>query len=497
MKKLALVITVVILAVAASTAIAALPGTGWTTNVQVQNVGTADAHLGLTVYSGSVSTPTSSLPTIPVGGSATILASQMGINNGFQGAGVLSSDQPLFGILFVTNYGTGANNTATAIVSAVGADYTGNPLNFPLAKKNYGGGKKTTTFYIQNAGSDTATITATMTTLAGSCAGPNPKVYSGILSNRQVNFTPQDMGCVDGTYGSMNVVSNNQPLAGVVLEHDDSLASPAGGTRVLQGTRGFGPADGDTLLVAPIIKKGWGANKNVTGMQVQNVSPGNATIPAGGLVVTYTIAGSTVPAISVGAQFTETNASPIEYGKSFNTVHQVLPASTGLVASAVVAVKNSNQRIVGIVNENRPLGTTVFRNTTYSLIPNHDAGTSISLPLVKEFYGGQGGRCTGVQVVPIGGNAQMRLVYQASGGQTYTVTTSSAVGTTTFVYVSNGVASASITGGAFSDMRSKNFGVTATSLTSGVKLVAVANESFCPGSTRDEDDANYEGFKMP
>jgi hypothetical protein len=27
--------------------------------------------------------------------------------------------------------------------------------------------------------------------------------------------------------------------------------------------------------------------------------------------------------------------------------------------------------------------------------------------------------------------------------------------------------------------------------------VAVANESFCPNATRDEDDANYEGFALP
>jgi hypothetical protein len=62
-------------------------------------------------------------------------------------------------------------------------------------------------------------------------------------------------------------------------------------------------------------------------------------------------------------------------------------------------VTDPNARIVGIVNENRPLGTTIFRNTTYSLIAAKDAATKISLPLVKEYYGGQGGRCTGVQVL--------------------------------------------------------------------------------------------------
>jgi hypothetical protein len=69
----------------------------------------------------------------------------------------------------------------------------------------------------------------------------------------------------------------------------------------------------------------------------------------------------------------------------------------------------------------------VFRNTTYSLLASHDAATSVSLPLVKEYFGGQGGRCTGVQIVPVGGAAQLRLVYKA-GSSTFTVQTT---GTTT------------------------------------------------------------------
>jgi len=414
----------------------------------------------------------------------------MGIGTGYQGAGVLSSDQPLFGILFVTNFGSATGNTASAIVRAVNAENTATTLSFPLAKKNFGSGKKTTTFYIQNAGTANASITATMAILSGSCTGPNPKTYTNIIPGEQVNFTPQDLGCVANTYGSVSVVSNGQPLAGIVLEHDDSTASPAGGSRVVQGTRGFAPADADTRLIAPIIKKSFGANKNVTGLQVQNVS--GVSIPAGGLVVTYTVVQGPM---GVGTVVTETNSAAIADLASFNSLHPTLLAGT--LASAEVAVVNSAHKIVGIVNENRPSGTTVFRNTTYSLLAVHDAATSLSLPLVKEFFGGSGGRCTGVQVVPVGGTAILELTYKATSGQVFVVTTTAAVGTKTFASVSNGVAGATVTGGTFADMKTKNFGVTAKSLTTGVKLVAVANESFCAGAARDEDDANYEGFPLP
>jgi hypothetical protein len=125
-----------------------------------------------------------------------------------------------------------------------------------------------------------------------------------VPASQQANFTPQDLGCTAASYGSMTVVSSGEKLAGLVLEHDDSTAAPAGGSRVVQGTTGFAPADYDNRLVAPIIKKGWGANKNVTGLQVQNVGP--AAIPVGGLVVTYTIVGGPM---GIGTKVKESNTA--------------------------------------------------------------------------------------------------------------------------------------------------------------------------------------------
>jgi hypothetical protein len=414
------------------------------------------------------------------------------VPSGFQGAGVISSTESVFAILFATNYQAGTANTASAIVRGIGQDNVANSISFPLVKKKWGSGQKTTTFYIQNAGQTATDATVTLSILAGGAGGctNNPRTYT-IQPSEQINFNPQDLGCPNSTLGSLSVSSgaSGQPLAGIVLEHDDDMSAPAGGTRVLQGTSGFAPADYDTKLIAPIIKKGWGANKNVTGLQVQNV--GTDPIPAGDLVVTYNVIGGP----DAGTVKTETNASAIAVGAAFNSLHAIL--QTGSLASAVVEVKPT-QKIVGIVNENRPAGTTVFRNTTYSMLPSHAAATSVSLPLVKEYFGGQGGRCTGVQVVAVGAPATMQLTYKATTGQTFVVTTNAAELSKTFLRLSDGATpGVTVTGGAAADMRGKNFGVTATSLTAGVKLVAVANESFCPGATRDEDDANYEGFPLP
>ena len=489
-KKLAVIVaTLMILGLLSGTAFADLPGGGWVTNVQVQNVSANSADISIASY-GAGGPFNSATKNAATGASVTFLNTELGIPSGFRGAGVIQSTESVFAILFATNYQSGTANTASAIARGIGQDNVANSLSFPLAKKKWGSGQKTTTFYIQNAGSAATDATATMSILAGGAGGctNNPRTYT-IQPSEQINFNPQDLGCPNSTLGSLMVVSNGQPLAGIVLEHDDDLAAPATGTRVLQGTSGFAPADYDTKLIAPIIKKGWGTNKNVTGLQVQNV--GAAEIPAGDLVVTYSIIGGP----DAGTTKTESNTAPIAVGAAFNSLHAVL--QSGSLASAVVEVKPA-QKIVGIVNENRPAGTTVFRNTTYSMLPVHTAATSVSLPLVKEYYGGQGGRCTGVQVVADGTPAIMQLTYKATTGETWTVTTNAAELSKTFLRLSDGATpGVTVTGGSASAMRGKNFGVTATSLTPGVKLVSVANESFCPGATRDEDDANYEGFALP
>lgn len=494
-----LVAVVLIFSMVGGNAFAALPGSGWVTNIQVQNVGTDQAAVVVTSYAGGTSYA-SAQKNAPVGGSVTFINTELGLpTGGFTGAGVVSSDQPIFGILFATNYQAGTANTASAIVQAVGSERTATNVGFPLVKKNWGGGHKTTTLYVQNAGTANTDITVTMTALGGSCSGPNPKTWTGVLPSEQINFTPQDLGCAGPMFGSATVTSSGGvPLAGIVLEADDSPAAPAGGSRVLQGTTGFATSgaspDFDTVLIAPIIKRSWGANQNVTGLQVQNV--GTGAIPAGQLRVRYTVVGAVAGnGMAVGQVVDEFNTTDLAIGAAFNSQSTVLNAGT--VASAVVQVLSGNGRIVGIVNENRPLGSPVFRNTTYSMLPQHMAAAKVSLPLVKEYYGGQGGKCTGVQVVPIGGNAQMRLTYTA-GTDVFQVTTNAAVGTKTFLRLSDNFTSGvTVNGpGGAAGMRAKNFGVTVESLTAGVTLVAVANESFCPGSTRDEDDSNYEGFPM-
>jgi hypothetical protein len=129
------------------------------------------------------------------------------------------------------------------------------------------------------------------------------------------------------------------------------------------------------------------------------------------------------------------------------------------------------------------------------MLAQHEAATSVSLPLVKEYFGGSGGRCTGVQISTVGGAAQLELTYKASSG-VYVVTTNAATTGKTFNRLSTGgTTGVTVSGGAANTMGAKNYGVTAKSLTPGVKLVAVANETSC--STRPEDDANYEGFALP
>lgn len=498
------------LAVPLGVATADLPGgsaSGWVTNFQLQNAGSGDASITLDGYAtdGSLSAGMV-VTTVVQNGSVTLLGDNF-VGSGYQGAGIVSSSQPMFGIMFVTNRGRGslgAANTASAIMRTVNSEDTDTTLFFPLAKQDFGSGHKTTTFYVQNAGSADTNITVTFT--VSSLISPvtctqNPKNIN-VKKGTQANFTLADLGCpASGVLGSIKVTSD-QNLAGIYMEHD--AVAPGTGVKVLQGTNGFTPADAGNVLIAPIIKRNFGANRNRTGMQIQNV--GNTDILAGQLVISYTVASSSAGA-SVGQVLTETNPSTIPSGGTYTSAHAVLPisgtdgesGSGGTLASAYVYTVDTNARIVAIVNENRPRtgpfsGTP--RETTYGAFAAQQATTKANLPLVKEYFGSQGGRCTGVQVATSGGDAIIKLTF-TSGATVISATTDTAVPVKTFLRLSdNATAGVTLSGGVAGDLRSKNFSVVAESLTPGVSIVAIANESFCPNSARDEDDANYEGFNQ-
>ena len=163
MKKFSAIVVIAILLVAATSALAqgGLPGSGWWSGETIQNVGDADANIQVTAYGGGSSYLASKV--VAPGAFTNFTPNDFAtMPSGFQGSALVSSDQPVKAIVNVTNRLSGdlgvTGGKAAAQYQGMESTMVGSPLYFPITKgDSY---NKTTTYYVQNAGSSAATATA-------------------------------------------------------------------------------------------------------------------------------------------------------------------------------------------------------------------------------------------------------------------------------------------------------------------------------------------------
>jgi hypothetical protein len=487
MKKFSL-FSLVVIFVFVGTALASgsPPGSGWWSGEQIQNVGGDTAEVTVTAYDSASSSTYVASKSISSGGSATFLPADFtGMPDGFMGSAVVASTQDIRAIVNVTNRQAGSYGVSGGLAAAQyqGMNAGDTTLNFPLAKNDFYG--KTTTFYIQNAGSSAATASVTFYVGANSYPYTTPSISPGAM----VAVQPTDAGMTSGNtngLGSMKV-SSTTSLAGVVLEHK-TTENP--GT-LLQATRGFASGDADDLVFAPIIKNNY--YDRFTGLQVQNVNAsGNVDI-----TVTY----SAVDGCS--GTFTD-SATGVAPGTSHTFVHlTATDLPSGCLATAKVEVTGGN--VVAIVNESFVPGYAgTQQSTTYSALPDVSATTKVSVPLYKEY---SYGKWTGLQVQNVGSATASNVVLTFSGP--------------TGTYVSNPLTIAPSAGVTFVDVRLKpatfwngtamtptalgctasgcaGNGVFGVTVTADQNVVAIANESPYPFAATlvNQDKNNYEGFNL-
>jgi hypothetical protein len=480
MKKVGVLLLLVALLVLPTAALADLPGGGWWSGEQIQNVGDDVAHVVVTSYDASSSATYTANYDIPVGGAHTFLPSEFGHPAGFQGSAVAEADQSVKAVVNVTNRLAGGYGTAGGLAAAQyqGIEAPANTVNFPLAKINHYG--KTTTFYIQNAGSaPTTTGTATFRMRSGAT-----HTYSlpAIGAGQMILFTAQDAGANpndtnnDAKIGSLTVAGSDQPLAGIVMEHFH-VETPA---TILQGARGFTAADFDTTLYAPVAKNNRGGR--FTGIQVQNVSGASINIS-----VTY----KGTAGACAGMTYTD-GATGLADGASKTFLGTTVLPSNCTAAGTIVGTGN----IVAIVNESfltayiPPEGQ---QSTTYNAFPASMASQVLSVPLYKE---NRFNKTTGLQVqnTSATSNAHVTLEF-VCGTTTYTtnVQTIAPGAGANFTRVSQnpGLWAGTVM------PEDVNCAVTVTS--ADQNIVGMANESVFPfsGAPIQQDKSNYEGFNLP
>lgn len=409
MKKKALVAGAVLLLLAmlSSTALAALPGSGWWVFYQVQNVGTGNGTLGMTAYQTGDATNYSGTfdigqgkalafhpgldPTYPSGdrvGFSTPLPS------GFQGSAVLSADVPIVAVAQLGNNKSGtvgvSDGTATAFYQGIGGEATDTKVSFPTVKHNFNG--QTTTFYVQAVGDADVTITYKMND--GSTHTQNEEITANYMfvfdpanATPPVASTSCGSAATSPCMGAATVTSTSGDIVGVVVEHPHS-GSPAA---FVLSTRGFTPADEDNTIFAPTIKNDF--NGGTTGLSVQNVGSLQTTA-----YITLTVTNASNPSL-IGNKYYDNEE--IGQGESvvFSTFRDNLGGlPAGTFASAVVS---ADQKLVGSVNESKSQANTPGgkAKAVYACFGQNRATDEVALPLVKELFGG---KTTGVTVVNAG-----------------------------------------------------------------------------------------------
>jgi hypothetical protein len=359
-------------------------------------------------------------------------------------------------------------------------------LVFPLIKNN--SFSKTTSLYIQNAGSADATAQVVFYMATGTFTYTTPTIAPGAMAVVNPSSAP-GMTSGNTTKGSA-VVTSAQPLAGTSLEYIQGESSAT----VVQATRGFTPADYDTKLYAPTNKNNRGGR--FTGLQVQNVSSGPVNV-----TVDYVGIGGAC----VGQTFSD-STSGLAVGASHTFPSSVLASNCN--ASATVTGTGD---IVGIVNEaymSAYLNTHpghAQEATVYYCSPSGNATNYISLPLYKEDAYSKG---TGLSVQNVSNSAAHVTVTFANAVGTFTTQQQTIASGAAQVFLDvrnkpasfwNGTAmTASLLGCQNNTTGCGGKGNFAVLVNSDQPVVAIANESTYPFTAPliNQDKSNYEGFNL-
>ncbi|MEM9775019.1 MAG: hypothetical protein AAF902_10590 [Chloroflexota bacterium] len=358
-----------ILALLASFAFAAVVGaqrpSTYSTGIQVQNLSSSDtATISMSFYAldnGTASVTASD--TIPAGESKTYFPLDSGtvtLPAGFDGAAVISSDQPVAAIVNVLGDGFAAG-------SSYGSFSEGSAtVSLPLIAKNQVG-IYDTFVNVQNAGSSDTTVTI-------SYANTTCTDTATIPAGAATRFDQSADTCLpDGYVGAATVTTGNasDSIVATVIETSNNNTG-------LFAYNGF--TSGSTDIAAPLVM--WNNSGFQSGFAVQNAGTASTDV-----TIEYT------PVSGQGTACTETATIAAGASVAFglyahaeigNPVGTDTCANALFVGSARVSANSANQPLVGIVNQ------TNFTNfaSAYNAFDPSQATNSLSMPLLMDRNGG-------------------------------------------------------------------------------------------------------------
>jgi hypothetical protein len=374
-KKLLLLVAAIALALLVPAAVMAQSpgGLAYTSGIQVVNLDSTTASIGLTYYNQDGSEAATAVDTIGGNSSKTYFPIQA--DPGFNGSLVISSDKP---ITAIANTITTDNKYGAATTSFSSGSTS---VNLPLVMCNNNGFN--TWFNVQNTGSSTASVTINYTAGSDGVDGSeNASIEPGAAKTFDQAAGSSTKNC--GTLGAPKfigsaTVTSNQPVAVTLMQLG------TGGFNILMGYNGFTSASSEVAL--PLIM----ANNSgyYTGMQVQNTG-NNATTAT----VDY---GANLG----GAYNPPDDTCNLDPGESCTLIQNSGPwTGNKFVGSATVS---ASEELVVIVNQvslgsggKGPFGT------AYEGFDPSVATNNIIAPLIMA---NNSGYYTGVQVMNVGGSA--------------------------------------------------------------------------------------------
>ena len=470
-KILVLVLALLLVSVGAVSAQSGnLPGSGWWSGQQIQNVGTASTSVLFTAYDGQGQDfPCGPAKSAGVGQSVNFLTNtECTVPAGFVGSAVVSADQPIAAIVNVVNMPSG--RAAGMYRGTDGADVA-NTIAFPLMKNNYFG--RSTTLYIQNASSSPNDITVTVKVGSATLT----KTFNDVPASAMVLVGPADTtpAMANNSFGSATVTGSGA-LAGAALEYQNAVALGSN----LHAYTAFGPQDFAPKAYCPLIRSNF-AQLN-TGIQAQNLSSSAQNIR-----VTYSYRINNTGAV----QTKVVTLGPIapNAAATFRTWDDLPARSVG--GATVEGVGGGN--IAVIVND-ETFTLNPNRVTAYTCFPDQAKTNKVNLPLYKEYYLGD---TSGVQVQNVGAAAaNITVTYYPPGnaaGVKFTQNNIAPGASATFYNVSGGGA----TSGSAASLLGTFGGAV---VEANQPVVAIVNEE--PGTKAgarppsSQDAKLYEGFNQ-
>ena len=480
MFKKATIVLLVVLALTISAVLVAaqnqLPGSGWLSGQQIQNVGTGPATIVFTAYdtAGNPS-PCGSKPAA-AGAGVNFSTNECQVGPGFVGSAVVSAEQPIAAVVNVANNPTGP---AGGMYRGTDGSQVNKVIAFPLVKANFN--NRTTTLYLQNASTGPTTIDVQFKMRNGQTYN---KQYPNVPVNAMVVVSPADANIPAQQFGGATATaSGSGVLAGTALEHQTTAQVAEN----LAAYTGFTEANYDSTAYCPLVRNGHSGALQTTGIDVQNVSAAAQKIK-----VTYTY--------RIGNGPTQTkvveSADAVAPGVSFNFYAQNGTYGMPVGALGAAKVEGSGGGDVAAIVTDTGLGRTPRRITAYACFPASVASAKVAMPQYKEFFNGN---TSGINVQNVGNaDATITIVYTATnnGGATATFrnTVPLAPGALfPFYGVSGSPASVTVVSGNAAALNG-SFG--SAIITSTQPIVATQNESPDGSRPLQQDAKMYEGFNQ-